>query len=117
VAQALEAILASDEDPPPSLNRIAKRLGCSGSSYLSKHFPEQSAIITERYQAHVQARKARRLQALREQVRQATFEIHAQGLYPTLGELGKQLGKPKCILDPDVRAAWEEATRELGLQD
>jgi hypothetical protein len=116
LVQALKAILASNEDPPPSLNQIAKRLGCSGPLYLSVHWPEPSAIIMERYRVYVQAQKAQRLQALREEARQATFEIYAQGRNPTLGELGKHL-KPGRIMDHTVQAAWKEAIQELGLPD
>src|SRR2546429_468028 len=38
--QSLEAILASNEEPPPSIREVALRLGYRSESTLYYHFPE-----------------------------------------------------------------------------
>src|SRR5258708_13638405 len=48
--QALEAVLASDEEPPPSLPEVAQRLGYQNAGPLHSQFPELSNAITAKYQ-------------------------------------------------------------------
>ncbi len=73
------------------------------------------AIIVERYRAYQQTQKQERLRLLRENVRQATFNVHAQGLYPSKARVAKQLGKSASMRNPDTRTFWKEAVQELGL--
>jgi len=47
--QALEAVLASDEEPPPSLKEVAQRLGYQGASPIQMRFPELAQAITAQY--------------------------------------------------------------------
>lgn len=111
----LKAIIAANEDPPPSLNEVSRRLHQTGTNSLTKYFPEQCAIIVERYRAYRQAKKEERLRFFREKVRQVTFDIHAQGVYPSTTRVDKQLGKHASMRNPDVRAFWQEAIRDLRL--
>ncbi len=113
--KSLNAIIAANENPPSSLQQVAKRLNVS-SSIPRKHFPEQCILIVERYRAYQKAKKEKRLHLLRENVRQATFDVYAQGMYPTPARVAKQLGKPVSMRDSDIRAFRKEAIRELGLQ-
>jgi hypothetical protein len=53
---ALEAVLTSAEEPPPSGNRVAKRLG-THRSYLLKHFPHLYAQVAKRYHDYRDAHK------------------------------------------------------------
>lgn len=111
----LKAIIAANEDPPPSLNEVSRRLHQTGTNSLTKYFPEPCAIIVERYRAYRQAKKEERLRFFREKVRQVTFDIHAQGVYPSTTRVDQQLGKHASMRNPDVRAFWQEAIRELRL--
>jgi len=107
--------VAADEDPPPSLSQVSRRLNVAGTGSLTRYFPEQCAIIVERYRTYRQVQKQERLRLIRENVRQATFDVHAQGLYPSIARVAKQLGKSASMRDPDARAFWKEAVQELGL--
>ncbi len=113
--QSIKAIVAADQDPPPSLSQVSKQLNVAGTSSLVRYFPEQCAIIVERYRAYQQTQKQERLRLLRENVRQATFNVHAQGLYPSKARVAKQLGKSASMRNPDTRTFWKEAVQELGL--
>lgn len=53
---ALEAALTSSEQPPPSGNRVAKRLG-THRSYLLNNFPQLYAQVAKRYHDYLDARK------------------------------------------------------------
>ncbi len=47
--QALETVLASDEEPPPSLKEVAQRLGYQSTSPIQIRFPQLSRAITAQY--------------------------------------------------------------------
>lgn len=115
--ESLNAIVAANENPPPSLKEVSRRLDQSGTSALVRYFPEQCAIIVERHRTYRQARKEERLRLLRQKVRQATFDVHAQGVFPSKARVDKQLVKQASMRCPDARAFWEETLRELGLQN
>ncbi len=113
--ESLKTIIAANETPPPSLNEVSRRLKQAGTGSLIRYFPEQCATIVERYRAYRQVKKEERLRFLREKVQQATFDILAQGVYPSKTRVDKQLGKYASMLNPDVRAFWEETIRKLSL--
>src|SRR5258708_37813348 len=50
--QALETILASDEEPPPSILEVALRLGYRSVSALYSRFPELTHAIVAKYQSY-----------------------------------------------------------------
>ena len=94
---------------------MSRQLNVAGTTSLLRYFPEQCAIIVERYRAYRQTQKQERLRLIRENVRQATFDVYAQGLHPSLARVAKQLGKSVSMRDPDARAFWKETIRELDL--
>lgn len=114
--QALEAILASDQLPPPSMVEVARQLGCSSQS-LRQYFPELVRAVSARYLTyrHEQARQKR--QKLCDDIRQATFKLHAQGLYPSSNRVEQLLSKPACLRRPEVYRVWREALRDLDLRE
>jgi hypothetical protein len=113
VQRALEAVLASDEHPPPAMREIARRLGHAHSS-LHKRFPELCRAISARYLAYEKARGGQKRQKLCDEVRQATLRIHAQGVYPNSTQVASLLSAPGFIRDPEANATWHETLRELG---
>ncbi len=112
--KSLNAIIAANETPPPSLREVSRRLNQTGTKSLLRYFPEQSATITERYRTYRQLKKEERLRLLREKVRQATLDVHAQGAYPSMTRVDKQLGKQASMRNPDARDFWRETIQELG---
>lgn len=49
--QELEAVLASDEDPPPSMLQIAQRLGFPDAVRLYRNLPDLSRAISARFES------------------------------------------------------------------
>ena len=78
--QALEAVLASEEEPFPSMNEVAQFLGYRSPRFFYKHFPDLSRAITM---------KKRRSENLPQKL-----EILLKDAAPTITqqEIAKQLG-------------------------
>lgn len=112
--EKLDAIVAANETPPPSLLEVSRRLNQAGTNSMVRYFSEQCAVIVERYQAYRQAQKEERLRILRQDTRQTTFDLHAQGVYPSTSRVNKALGKRGSMRNPEVRTFWQEAMQELG---
>ncbi len=106
--RALKAILATNEQPPPSLREVAQRLGDT-TLYLRHHLPDLCRAISERHLSYQRARR-------RDEVRRATYRVHAEGHYPSARRVALLLSDPVSIRSKPARAAWHEALRELGWQ-
>jgi hypothetical protein len=115
VRRALEAILAADEQPPPSLRAVARRLG-ETLPYLRRRLPDLCRAISDRHQRYQRGRGSQSRQRLRDEVRQATHRVHAQGLYPSAHRIARLLSQPGAIRSRAARDAWREVLRELGWQ-
>jgi hypothetical protein len=102
--QTLETVLASSEQPPPSMREVARRLGYAHSQ-LQACFPELCHAISERYLTYQRVRGAQRMQQQCDEVRQAAMRIHAQGLYPSASRIALQLSVPGIIRHPTAMAA------------
>lgn len=112
----LEASLTDQTIPPPSMNQLAQRLGYR-LSYLYEHFPELCRALSRRYQAYRKAGRQAKVQQFFEEVRGAMLKLYAQGQYPGIVPIAKQLGKPQAfILNPGARAAYRQTLEELGLE-
>ncbi|HEY1351931.1 MAG TPA: hypothetical protein VGF67_20110 [Ktedonobacteraceae bacterium] len=112
IQQALEMILKSDEDPPPSLKEVAQRLGFTTKS-LQKHFPELCCAIVARRQAFLQKRKQITMQQRYEEVSHAARQLATQGKRPTHKNLVEVLPKPGILRSPEIRQAWQAVLREF----
>lgn len=111
IEQALEEALR--EDPPPSMRQVAKRLGYD-PSHVYKRFPQLCRAISQRRQLGQTKNKNLRLQKDRDELREAMYKLHEQGLYPSQTQLQKVLSKPGVLRDAQMRAAWYEVLQELG---
>ncbi len=117
IRQELEAILASDEDPPPSLSEVTRQLGCSPSS-IYNFYPELTRDISRKYLTYHKNMKVQRLKQLCAEVRQVTFQIHQEGLYPSRYQVAQRLVASWYLFsNPEVCSAWREALHELGLSE
>jgi hypothetical protein len=114
--QILADTLADEQEPPPSLNQLAKRLGYCGHSALAHRFPEQSRAISDRYRVYQQQENLKRSQHIQNEVRQATIQVFNTGLYPSGPRVAKLLSKPSYLQTPAGQTAWREALCELGLR-
>ena len=113
--RSLEEVLLSDEDPPPSMYEVARRLGHDPRS-INGRLPHLCRQISARYLAHRQAMRLRREQARREAIRRAVYSIHAEGKYPSSLRVSDQLGSPCLMMNREARVAWREALEELCLR-
>ena len=114
VRSVLEGTLASDEDPPPSLREVARRLGIVEVGGLYRRFPELSRAVSARFQAARKNRTLARQDALREEVRQVVAALHAAGQYPSCNVVRARLSHPAAFRNPVVRDAWETSLRAHG---
>lgn len=110
---ALEAVLASDESPPPSMREIARRLG-THHSFLLQQLPDLCRAISARYLAHRREQGATKRRRLCAEIRQAVHEVHRWGLYPSASRVASLTSQPGFIRDCEARATWQEALQELG---
>lgn len=113
VRQALEQALASEEEPPPSVCEIGRRLQRRDTD-LAVHFPDLCNAISVRYMAYRTARAEEKAQQGCEAVRQATLAIHAQGIYPSGNRVADLLGDSWAFQIPRAREVWRETLNELG---
>ena len=111
--RTLEEVLAGDESPPPSMREIARRLGVH-HSFLLQQLPELCRAISARYLAYRQEKGATKRRGLCDEVRQAVYEVHGWGLYPSASRVAALISQPGFIRDHEARAAWQEALRDLG---
>jgi hypothetical protein len=109
---ALEEVLKSNEYPPPSLTKVGKKLGYCLQA-LRQHFPNVCATISERYAEYRNVCAVQRKEQVRQQIRQAAFELHAQGIYVNSSGVGKLLKKPGILRDPESCVALYEVQYEL----
>jgi len=113
IRKELEAELLMLEGLSSPMSAVAKRLNYD-HSFLCKHFPELCRAISDRYRAYRRKRREERKQTILDEIRETTFSIHAQELYPSQERVRLRLTKPSSIKEPGALAAWHEALQVLG---
>lgn len=116
IRQSLETVLASEEQPPPSMRTVAKRLNYSPRE-LREHFPELSHAISSCYKNYCKIRGEKNLEQQKEKVRQAILNIHSKGFYPSSKRVDTLLGERGMLRSPLLTQCWREMLQELGLTD
>lgn len=110
---ALQSVLDGQAEPL-GIAHLAKQLGYDPCQ-LVYHFPEECAVITQRFKEHRLRRKEQHLAHIREEVRQAVFSLHTQGLYPSQRRV-RPLLPGRLLRDPEAKKAWRATVRELGFE-
>jgi hypothetical protein len=87
--KAAQATLTSalQADLPTSLQQIATTLNVT-TKYLKKYFPAQAQQVLDRYRCH----QKERVQYKCDLIRQTVFDLHAQGVYPSVDRIHAVLG-------------------------
>lgn len=116
IRQRLESILAQEEQPPPSMRTVAKRLNYSPRE-LREHFPELNRAISNRRKEYYKQQREQRLLHLKEEIRQAMFNLHSKGLYPSLRRIRSLLSAPAVMRDPVFSGFRREMLAELKLTE
>ena len=114
--QSLEAILVCEEQPPPSMRAVARRLNHSPRE-LREYFPELCRAISNRRKSFYKDRGEEKLEQQKMQIRQAVLEIHSQGLYPSSHKVGLTLSEPGLMRNSILAETWRVVLQELGLTD
>jgi hypothetical protein len=111
----LEAVIATNQEPPLSVGKVARQLGYQCPKALSRRFPDLCQIITARYWTYQHNERMRRIENLCQEVRRIAVELDAIGVYPSTFRIAK-LGvlKGGYFWNPTIKAAWRNALSELG---
>jgi len=107
----LEAVL-TQEEPPPSMRVVAKRLNYSPRE-LRSHFPGLCRAISTRRKDYFKTLREQLLRQRKEEVRKAIIQIRAQGLYPSSHNVSTLLSNPAAMRDRSVYRYWRESIQEL----
>lgn len=99
-----------------SLRATARDLGVD-QMLLRRVCPDVCARIAARHRAYRRARRVAREEKIQAEVRQAVFEVHAQGVYPSTARVGARLTAPGYLRAGFAARARLDALRELGLRD
>ncbi len=110
VQRALEDAL--QEDPPPSFQEIAHRVGWHIHS-LRWAFPELSCNLRSRYRTWKEERSRQALLRLEREVQRAVAELHAQRLYPSYARVRPLL--PAGRQGTDIEEMVRRARDQLGI--
>lgn len=116
IRSALEAELLTKNDQPRPMSVVAKCLNYD-QSFLCKHFPDLCRAISARFRAFRKKVREERKQRILDEVRQTTYGIYKQGLYPSQERVRLLLAKPGSIKEPGALAVWHKTLAELGLEN
>ena len=114
IQTGLEAALK--EEPPPSVMKVAKRLGYASSGSMYQLFPELCYQVSARYKDYQKTRSLENRQKRCQEVRQIALQLHEQGQTPSTVNVSRLLTKPKAFLSIDAQMALREVRCELGYE-
>src|SRR6266496_2537706 len=89
--RALESILASNEEPPPSIHEVAQRLGYRGANELHKRFPDLANAIVKNYQKYDPSPK-KRMSSIELQQKLESILASNEEPPPSIQEVAHRLG-------------------------
>ncbi len=112
--QSLEANLT--EEPPPSMQVVAQRLGC-GERSLRRRFPILCREISARYLRHREKVRMAKVEESCREVRQIALNLYSEGIDPTRSYIARYLSKPAYFREKSVVATLEAVRKELGLEE
>jgi AraC-like DNA-binding protein len=74
--------MLTEVETVPSLHQVAEAVGKS-VRYLKNHFPLQSRVLVVRRREHI----ARHVEATCDRIHQTVFDLHQQGIYPSVDRI------------------------------
>jgi hypothetical protein len=111
----LNTIVNKDEFPPPSVKNVASRLEYD-RRLLSRRFPVQCKILSERYLAYQKKKGQKRIEKITQEVRDITISLFSKGIYPSRRKVEELVSIPGVIKEEAIRQAWHQQLEELGLK-
>ena len=112
--QVLEEAIANESLPRPSLNQLAKRLGCRLTT-LGRRFPELAKAVKGRHQEFCAIRKEVRKKLFHSVVRATVINIHKSGEYPSQCRVRQTVPSFVDMREPAAYETWKQTLAELGL--
>ncbi len=112
--QALEAALATEEYPPPTMREVSKRTGYA-YELCYKYHAVLCYQIAARYLSFRKDQSRQREEELHREIRQTVITLHAQGIYPSLHKMSNALAKPGWLRIAKAKDVWKQALVDLGL--
>ncbi|UBF29548.1 helix-turn-helix domain-containing protein [Kovacikia minuta CCNUW1] len=114
VQKSLEDVLL--EEPPPSMESVAKRFKISARS-MRRRFPQLCTAISNRYLKHREKLREAKIEQSCAEVRQIAIKLYNKGIDPTRNYISGHLSKPAYFREPSVSAALTSLRKELGLEE
>lgn len=112
----LEAIIAAEEDPPPTLLEVSKRVD-HDRHVLYQYAADLCATIVARSTAYQKSRQQQKTEAVANEIRQVMVHLHAQGIYPAQTKVARLLSKRGTFRNPAACDVWRQILKELGLPE
>jgi transcriptional regulator with XRE-family HTH domain len=113
IYQELEHMLATEENPPPTLMSVAQKLGYSARVLYECH-PTACYEISARYRVSVQRQKEARMQRLREEFRQIALKLQAEGISLSRSHMTPFLSQEAILQDREAYALLKEVLRQVA---
>jgi hypothetical protein len=101
-----------DEEPPPSLQAVAKRLGYD-PRFLSRKFAKLCHSVSTRFTQFQGTCLKQKVQQCRKEVREAALKLHSEGLYPSRRRVSQLLKRPGDIERKEAYQVLREIRQEL----
>jgi hypothetical protein len=61
--------------------------------------------------------KRNRCEKIKNEIREAVWDLHSNGFYPGTKRLRRKLTNPNCILRPEFREVWKKELELLGYKN
>lgn len=113
--QLLNQAIASNEAPPLSLQEVAEQVGIPPAMFY-RYVPELCSAISERYLNFCRERGISVIEEACERVRQAVFNLHNQGLYPSSSRIMYELNDRHIFRQEEAKEIWYKTLQELGIK-
>ncbi len=96
----------------PAVYELAREMGYE--RHVKDKFPELCKQISMRRYTERRKQREERMATLCNEMRQAVYIIHSQGIYPSARQVTKQLSDIHVIRTKEGHEAWRQALKELG---
>src|SRR5258708_510811 len=113
VWQMLEKTLTTEEDPPPSVREMARRLNCNLRVLYECH-PTACNRIATRYKEYKRRQAKERVQLHRDEIRRVSLALRTAGAPISYNNVYRGLSRPVRIPWKEFLDHLNEIRRELG---
>jgi len=113
VWEILEKTLTTEEDPPPSVREMARRLNCNVRILYECH-PTACNGIATRYREYIRRQAKERVQLHRDEIRRVSLALRTAGVPISYHNVNQRLSRPGRIPWKEFLDHLNEIRRELG---